>query len=1052
MIRSIRFSRPIQIGMLTLFVFLGHHTSEVLGFGKNKVQYKEFDWRFLQSKHFDVYYYDDAKPVAEFTADVAESSYVSLKKNFQYDLEKRIPILIYNGHNDFQQTNVTLSEIGESVGGFTELFKDRVVIPFQGDYEDFRHVIHHELTHAVMFQLYYGGGVGAAVSGMARFQIPLWLAEGLAEYESLGWDTASDMFMRDAALNGYVPPINYMYGYMVYKGGQSLMNYIAEKYGPEKIGEMLGKIRLTRNVENGIKQTLGIDIEELSKRWHKHLRKTYWPDVQNRFDPEDIAKRLTDHTKGEHFLNGAPALSPKGDKLVYLSDKSDYMDIRLISTIDAKDKGRIVKGQRSDLFEQMHWLRPGMSWSPDGKQITFAAKAGEMDRLYIIDVRRRKIVKDFKLGLDGVYSPSWSPDGKKIAFMGLKGIQSDIYVLTLEDEKLSRLTRDIFSDMDPRWSPDGTELVFVSDRKNYLGKAPVGFKMQDHDYSQKDIYILNVESQNISRFTDTPNEEKSPAFSPDGSKLVYISDESGIDNIYVHDRSADSKYAITNLMTGISQISLSKDGSRLAFSAFSGAGYDIYMINNPLETPDEMVVLEKTTFMLEMEEEKSETQKSTESPEVRESQRSDFKNFVFDRNFREGKLSHTELYEKEFPDSNEFKTADGEYKAQKYKVKFTPDMVTGGAGYSQFYGLQGSSMLVLSDILGNHQIQLYTDLFYSLKNSNFMAGYYYLPKKTDIGVSIFHYSLLYYTYFAHEGDLYYGYLRDRNFGARLFLSRPISRYRRFDFMATVLGINRDLEALNLYYPYYGGDFSFNVASVYKKRTVFFSLGHTTDTVLWGMTGPVNGGRSNITVNYSPLISEKNGLSFYSIRADFRKYFRIGKDYTFAARIAGGFSDGKNPQRYLLGGMSNWINYKYRDVIDETLEEDMFFFSSFEGPLRGTRFYEMLGRQFTLANLEFRFPLIQYLILGWPLRLGFQNIRGVAFMDIGSAWNNYKSWKPLKSNPSNGFLQLNDLKSGYGFGARVNMGFLLLRYDIAWQTDFAATLSNPVHYWSIGADF
>ena len=213
-------------------------------FGKNKVQYQDFDWKYVQSKYFDVYYYGEEEALAVFVADVAESSYVTLKKDIGYQILQRIPILVYNGHNDFEQTNVTYSMIEESVGGFTEIFKDRIVLPFQGNYEEFRHVIHHELTHAVMFQMLYGKGVGTMVSGMIRFQVPLWLAEGLAEYESLGWDTDSDMFMRDATLNGYVPPIQQMYGFMVYKGGQSVLHYIAEKYGSPKIGEILAKIRL----------------------------------------------------------------------------------------------------------------------------------------------------------------------------------------------------------------------------------------------------------------------------------------------------------------------------------------------------------------------------------------------------------------------------------------------------------------------------------------------------------------------------------------------------------------------------------------------------------------------------------------------------------------------------------------------------------------------------------------------------------------------------------------------------------------------------------------
>ena len=166
------------------------------------MQYQDFDWKYIQSKHFDVYYYGDKTQLPEFVADAAESSLVSLRRDFRYNIEKRIPVLAYNSHNDFEQTNVIYYMIEESVGGFTEAFKDRIVIPFQGDYNQFRQVLHHELTHAVMFQMLYGKNFGSMVAGMARFQVPLWLAEGLAEYESIGWDTDSDMFMRDATLNG----------------------------------------------------------------------------------------------------------------------------------------------------------------------------------------------------------------------------------------------------------------------------------------------------------------------------------------------------------------------------------------------------------------------------------------------------------------------------------------------------------------------------------------------------------------------------------------------------------------------------------------------------------------------------------------------------------------------------------------------------------------------------------------------------------------------------------------------------------------------------------
>ena len=1028
--------------MLILLVALLPGMAFPQGFGKNKVQYEMFNWQYLQSEHFDIYYYEDGKNLAEYVADVAESSYVALKKDFRYEIQKRIPILLYNGHNDFEQTNVIPVLIDEGVGGFTEVFKDRVVVPFQGDYQDSRHVIHHELTHAVMFQMLYGAGVGSMVTGMARLQIPDWLAEGLAEYESLGWDIESDMYMRDATLNGYVPPVSMLYGWMAYKGGQSVLDYIVEKYGGPKVGELLGKVKINRSVEQGLKETIGLDTEELTKRWHTYLRKRYWPDIRDRDEPEDVAKRLTDHTKKNHFASYAPALSPRGDKLVYLSDQSDYLDIYLMSAIDGRDLGRLLKGERSGGFEELHRQLPGLSWSPDGQRIVFSAKAGAEDALYILDVKEARVVESYRFSLDGVFSPSWSPDGGQIAFMGIKAGQSDIYGFRLADEKLWKMTDDVFSDFAPAWSPNGQEVAFVSDRGRVVRSPADGFRMQDHPDDQYDLYIMDVETGVTTRYTSDEAKERTPVFSPEGDKVAYISDKNGITNIFILDRATGETYPITNLLTGVSQISWSRDGSRMAFASFYNGGYDIYLLSNPLEIEPGSVTFRKTAFV-EKEEKKKKAALAEARQEAVSKERAalDYKNFVFGENFRRGEVRPSQRSKPVFLDTTQYKNAEGDYKTYKYKVRFSPDLVYGSAGYSQFFGVQGSSVIVLSDILGNHQINIYTDLFYNFENSNLQLAYFYLPKRTDLGVGIFHYSyLFYYTFDA--------YLRDRYYGLSLYASRPFNKYRRVDFGITGLAIDRDLIAIDWWG--YTGDFLEEAGSLYKRRVLLFNLGYTTDTVLWGMTGPVNGGRSNLAVTVSPSVSKKYGLEFATIRGDWRKYLRIKRNYAFVIRMAGGVSVGKQRQRFLLGGMLNWINYEYREVPLELGGSDLLYFSTFETPLRGTRYYELIGTRFVLTNLEFRFPLIRYLILGWPLPIGFQNIRGAMFVDIGSAWDDDKAWRPFTSGSF--FPKLNDLKAGYGFGARLNMGFILLRYDVAWATDFASTGKRPIHYFSLGAEF
>ena len=400
-------------------------------FGQNKVQYREFDWNFIQTPHFDIYYYGGELNLAEFTATEAEDAYEQISKHLLWDLKKRVSILIYNSHNDFQQTNVVQNYMSEGIGGVTELFKNRVIFPFSGDYEQFRHVIHHELVHALINDMVYGGSMQHVVSSRTRIRVPIWSNEGLAEFLSSNWDTKADMVLRDIAIHERMPTIKELNYFMAYKGGQSLWRFIAGKYGREKIGDVFRSMKFTQNAERGYQHALGMNYDELTVQWHKYLKKEYWPDVKDRDPLEDMSEKLTDHKKAKNFYNVSPALSPDGSMVAVLSDQSGYFDILILDAMTGKKIKRLIKGNRSVDFEELKWLQPGLSWSPDNDKIVVATKAGKRDALHVINVdtgKREKISMD----LDGVFSAAWSPVGEKIAFVGSQGNASDIYVYDLD--------------------------------------------------------------------------------------------------------------------------------------------------------------------------------------------------------------------------------------------------------------------------------------------------------------------------------------------------------------------------------------------------------------------------------------------------------------------------------------------------------------------------------------------------------------------------------------------------------------------------------------------
>jgi outer membrane protein assembly factor BamA len=161
--------------------------------------------------------------------------------------------------------------------------------------------------------------------------------------------------------------------------------------------------------------------------------------------------------------------------------------------------------------------------------------------------------------------------------------------------------------------------------------------------------------------------------------------------------------------------------------------------------------------------------------------------------------------------------------------------------------------------------------------------------------------------------------------------------------------------------------------------------------------------------------------------------------------------GKHPQKFFLGGTYNWINYNYsgRGIRVDHIEE--IYFASFEMPLRGHGYYAAEGTRYLMTNLEFRFTLLRRLLMGFPLPIELYNVGGALFTDMGVAWDQGDQWKPFVKSPS-GFPMARDLLASIGFGARINLGFFLLRMDLAWPTDFYRTDGKPSILWSLGGDF
>ncbi|MCH8547522.1 MAG: hypothetical protein LAT80_01515 [Balneolaceae bacterium] len=1025
--------KTLLIGILTLFI--GTVAAEELlaqyfFFGKNRVQYERFDWRYIETEHFDIYYYDSKNyHLAQFTAETVESSLKQLNEDFGDQLTDRIPVIIYDSHSDFSQTNVVRLPVdAQGIGGVTDKFKNRMTQPFMGDYADFRRTIQHELVHAYINDVYYGGSVQSIVQNNIQLVFPLWFEEGLAEYLALGWDTQTDMYMRDAVLNNYLPPIPQLRGFFAYRGGQAFWYYIADQYGRPKITEILQRIKSTRNIRQSLVQSLGLEIDELSERWHEYWRQRYFPEVAERQSLSSVATQITTRARSGSY-NTSPAISPRGDKIAMISNRRGVFDVIVVDANTGERLKTVISGADNPMFEELNILNPNLSWSPDGSQIALSSKSQGSYNLAIVDYESGRSSTIRFPDLDAINSVAWSPDGQKIAFDGNIGPYQDIFVYNLETSEFKNLTNDVFTDKEPAWGPNSDFVYFVSNRGGVLrpGQALAGYSiMQDDSFYETDLYRVRVGNSRIERLTNTPTwSETQPTLTRDG-RLLFVSDQNGIPNIYEYDLSSRTVHPITDLQSGVMQISVSADGTRLAFNSLNRGFPDIFMIRSPFDrrmdrtltrnawarerdetTPgDRVPAIRYVQEMIANRERGNMITARTltdapvtghdrmiqvEPPDTAEAdttrprnERVDFRNYQFgEAVVRDTTITLRDDPRKFEPDDN--LTEDGYYQPKRYRLQFSPDFSYAAGQLSTYYGTSAFAFVSLTDLFGDHEISFGSNLVFDLRNSDYTFQYGYLRNRTNFFASFFHQSQNFQTFF---GEL----LRFRTYGMSIDFQYPLNRYQRFDYGVSGIGIARDFSSVRGV----GNQQLSNERSYFLYPQVTF----TGDYTIPGFITPRGGSRYSVRLSGSPPLGSQTP-QFATLLGDYRQYFDLGSGYSFALRGSAAASVGRDSQTFFMGGMLGWINQRWSDaeIPFERLTDT--FFTQPATPLRGHEFNSLFGDKFTLLNAEFRFPLFAAILPGPVPILPLYNITATAFVDAGTAWGfdiPYSRFTDQNNNP------------------------------------------------------
>ena len=1083
--------------------------AQYFGFGKNRVQYETPDWYTVQTEHVDVFYYERAaapggRVLAEFAAEAAEEAYREVSALFGTDVARRIPLLVYPTHAAFAVTNaVELPVYADGIGGVTELYKNRIAVPFTGDWRDFRRVVHHELVHAVINDLYYGGSVQSLIRG-ARLQIPGWFNEGLAEFSAQGWDTQSDLYVREAILDDRLPDISRLGGFFAYRGGQGVWDFVAQEYGREKVTEILDRVRLGRSVDGAFQRATGLGLRELSDRWKRTLRTVYFPEVAAREETETVGRVLASREVGGAGYHASPAISPQGDRVAYVASEDGLFDVYVAATVGRPRVRKLIEGQTSAQFESLRLLSPGLSWSPDGARLAVAVTSGPGDAIALVDVETGGVETVRPAGVEAIVSVAWSPDGRRLAFEGTAGAHSDLYTVDLETGGVANLTRDLYSDHAPAWTPDGTALVFHSDRGDALrlGQATARdafdgrFDSRRLGRGQYDLYRLDLAAGTLARLTEDPVWDETAAAvaaGPDGDRVLFISDRNGIPNLYGLEADGTAR-PLTDLQTGALDVSLSADGTRAAMLALHDGIPSVVSVSDPFGRTDLPPVLTPTVWA------QRRTGETEPAPALQLASRATREANPLLRDAADGRPPRRAPRRAGPPTAEQLALADSilqalgpppdllasadtlaldpmapergprvDYRAYAFSDAFdqgarartaaaadpfrpTANRDSTGALIARPYRLRFSLDLIYAD--GGYDtvygVQSVTQMLFSD-----MLGNHRIGLSTNLVLDLRNADyVLSYEYRPRRIDYRVeGYhlarqlasatdrtvYRYRNYGLVASARYPLDKFRRVDAELGLIGVS--LTDLR------------DLGAL--PRTRGFAVPRVTltdDRTVPGRLGPQSGERWAASLAAAPGPDAR----FATALVDGRLYRPIGPAVSVAVRGSAGLSLGPDPQRFYAAGVQNWVNPDLGSLPVEG--PDDFIFATPVLPLRGFGYNEAAGDRFALVNVEARVPLVAALLPG-PIRLPLYDIQTVAFVDAGVIAQGAVDWRQTirvddDDDPATPEVErrvLDDVLLGAGVGLRSLVLGYPVRLDWGWPFD-GTRFGDPSLSFSVGLDF
>lgn len=1036
----------VFIGVLLSVQSFGQfYNGSQMEFGKNRVQYEKTDWFFYRFDRFDVYFYLGGGELAEYTMRASDRALRDLEKTFDYTLDKRIQIVIYNKLSEQKQSNIGLvTDEQYNVGGITSIVGTKLMLYFDGDYKNYEEQLRAGLARVMLDQMMYGGSFKDVIRNNTLLNLPEWYVEGLVSYLSTDWNTEINNEVKDAVMSGRWEKFGQLTGKDARYGGHSIWKYVVESYGQSVISNILYMTRVSRNADNGFLFVLGVSLKNLAAEWLHYYDNMYYKQENKLTLPEGKPLNRVRKRPQPYCVIDEPRLSPDGRNLVYVWNDMGKIKVKLQDLQTKKKKTIYRQGYRA--HTKLDDSYPILAWHPSGKLISIITEHKGKIKLVLYNLETGKQDKRELFHFEKILSVDYSDDGREFVFTAVQMGRSDVYIYNIISNVYEKLTDDIFTDVDARFMDGSKKVIFSSDRNNDTIKqfdVKLLPKNLDHNIF---IYDRKSDEQTLRRVTNTPFVDEIAPQEYDGNSLSYLSDKSGVFNRYLAKLDSNIAYIdtsihysyftreqpLTQYPRSINKFDVDTTNGKIAEVIFAKGNYRLTIKDRDAENAEVLSDLGFSGFRNKASEPPKKKRKRT-STLVQEPDAKPVA--VITQPAQKDTVPRTpgeiDIYDYQF--DIDPSTVDA---VEPKKTGESPRMLSDGPGktrrekkrekvmaridslHAALEAVQDFSVEMQLPPQRNYDVAfkseyVVTQLDNAFVNSTYQrftgGGSFNNPGlngffKTGITDILDDYKVV--GGFRITGNLGTNevFISAQNFKRRLDKQLVFHRQTFEDLVSasTLAKVYTHTLTWKMNWPF--SDFSAVRANVLGRndRTVYKSTSDRNlerpDEQLW--TGGLKleyvfdntlslglnlfrGTRLKIFGEYYQDIN-KDAKNLFVVGLDARNYIKVHRELIWANRLAASTSFGNQKLAYFLGGVDQWIAPTYNNDIPVDFEQN-YAYQTLATNMRGHPQNIRNGNSFAVINSELRWPIFRYLI-NRPIKSNFlYNFQIVGFGDIGTAW-------------------------------------------------------------------